>query len=163
MKVDIDIKGLDGVLDLLKSLPPEIVSKRGGPVKLALAKGARLIRQQVDANLVGVTQGVPTHADKVRSTGFLRQNLIATRGKEPVGSKGERYLVRFRRKPYPDGHARVVQVAQLLEYGSSQQPAEPFIRPAFQSKAQEAIDVISEDLVQRVNRVVLKLSKTRPR
>lgn len=163
MKVDIDIKGLDGVLDLLQSLPAEVVSKRGGPVKLALAKGAKLIRQQVDANLVGVTQGAPTDSDKVRSTGFLRQNLIATRGKEPVGSKGERYLVRFRRKPYPDGHARVVQVAQLLEYGSSQQPAEPFIRPAFQSKAQEAINIISDDLIQRLDRVVLKLSKQRQR
>ena len=163
MKVDVDIKGLDSVLDLLKSLPPEIVSKRGGPVKLALAKGARLIRAQVDRNLVMVTSGISNSTEKQRSTGFMRQNLIATRGKEPVGSKGERYLVRFRRKPYPDGHARVVQTAQLLEYGSSQQPAEPFIRPAFQAKAQEAIDVISEDLIQRVNRVVLKLSKTRPR
>lgn len=163
MKVDIDIKGLEGVLDLLKSLPAEVVSKRGGPVKLALAKGARLIRQQVEANLVGVTQGVSTDAEKIRSTGFLRQNLVATRGKEPIGTKGERYLVRFRRKAYPNKAARTEQVAQLLEYGSSQQPAEPFIRPAFQSKAQEAINVISEDLVKRLDRIVLKLSKQRPR
>lgn len=162
MKVDIDIKGLDGVLDLLKSLPEEVVSKRGGPVKLALAKGARVMRAQVERNLIMVTQTMATE-EKQRSTGFLRQNLVSTRGKEPIGTKGERYLVRFRRKSYPNKAARTEQVAQLLEYGSSQQPAEPFIRPAFQSKAQEVINVVSEDLVKRLDRIVLKLSKQRPR
>ena len=43
--IRLEVSGIDGVLDTLKSLPAEVVSKRGGPVKLALAKGARLLRE----------------------------------------------------------------------------------------------------------------------
>lgn len=51
MKVEMKISGVDGVLNTLRSLPSEIVSKRGGPVKLALAKGARFLRDKEKAAL----------------------------------------------------------------------------------------------------------------
>lgn len=39
------LHGLDDVLDTPKSLPPEIASKRGGPVKSALRKGGVVVRK----------------------------------------------------------------------------------------------------------------------
>ena len=51
MKVEVKLPGLEGVLDTLKSLPPELVSKRGGPVLAALKKGAKVIQLQEKANL----------------------------------------------------------------------------------------------------------------
>ena len=98
MKMEMNLLGMDGVLETLKSLPPEVVSKRGGPVKLALAKGARLIRDQAQTNL---RAAIAKNGDV--STGLLEKNVIASRGKEPAGGKGERYLVRVRRKAY-DGN-----------------------------------------------------------
>ena len=152
MKTFVNISGLDGVLQMLQQLPAEVVSKRGGPVKLALKKGATVIYKQADINLMLATQGMVAD-EKQYSTGLLRKNLIVSRGKEPVGSKGERYLVRVRRKSYPGRKGEVtttLKTAQILEYGSENQRPEPWIRPAFQSKAEEAIKTTSDDLVSRL-------------
>jgi len=41
----VEIRGLEGVLDLLKSLPPELVSSRGGVVLSGLRKGGTVMRK----------------------------------------------------------------------------------------------------------------------
>lgn len=162
--VTLKLEGLDGVLDLLKRLPEETVSKRGGPVKAALRKGAVVILKQEQANLRAVTANA-TSSEKIESTGLLLKNLVVTRGKAPTSGKGERYLVRVRRKAYVrKGGGKAVttlQTANLLEYGSEKQPAEPWIRPAFAAKAEEAIRTVERELVKGIDRVVKKLAKGR--
>jgi len=164
MKVSVDVKGLEGVLDTLRGLPAEIVSKRGGPVKLALAKAARVIRDQAAVNL---SEAIAMNGDE--STGLLEQNLVVTRGKEPTGTKGERYLVRIRRKAY-DGakiskrqkagkRVTTHKTASLLEYGSSHQPATQWLRPAVKQKGEEAINVFKTDLSRRIDATVKKLAQ----
>ena len=158
MKVDVDIKGLDGVLDTLRSLQKEVVSKRGGPVRAALRKGAMVIHRQELANLAAVTANATDEGVR-ESTGFLAKNVVVTRGKEPTGSKGEWYLVRVRRKGYPSRKGvSTLKTAQLLEYGSSKQPAEPWIRPAFLSRAREAIQTTERELLAGIDRIVRKLA-----
>jgi hypothetical protein len=158
VKVEVKLEGVENTLRLLQSLPPEIVSKRGGPVKLALAKGARLLRDEAKRNLqTAIAQGGDV------STGLLVQNVIASRGKAPTGSKGERYLVRVRRKTYPDRKGDPVttrKTASLLEYGSDTQNATPWLRPAVQSKGAEVIRVVTDDLNRRIEVVVKKLART---
>jgi HK97 gp10 family phage protein len=153
--VEIDIKGVDVVLKTLQSLPAEVVSKRGGPVKLALAKGARLLRNEVKKNL-------RSNISTDESTGLLLQNIIASRGKEPIGTKGERYLVRVKRKTYADKQGKpvtTIKTAHLMEYGSKYQTAQPFIRPAAITKAQETINVVTSDLVKRLDKIVADLAR----
>lgn len=158
MKLEMKITGIDGVLDTLQRLPPEIVSKRGGPVKTALRKGARVILAAAQSNLRASI--AHQNSEGSVSTGLLLKNLIASRGKAPTSGKGERYLVRVKRKTYPRKGKAVttLKTAQLLEYGSEKQPAEPWLRPAFQSKAQEAIGVIQRELVNEVDKAVRKLA-----
>lgn len=153
------LSGLEGVLKTLQSLPPEVVSKRGGPVKSALRKGAVVIFKQAAANLERATTGELSEGAP-SSTGLLRKNLVVTRGKAPTSGKGERYLVRVRRKGYErEGQSvSTLKTAQLLEYGSSQQPAEPWLRPAFASRAEEAIKTVERELVAGLNRAVKKLA-----
>ncbi len=161
--VELKLTGLDGVLALLKSLPPEVVSKRGGPVRSALRKGAVVILKAEKANLTAVTANA-TESGKVESTGLLMKSLIVSRGKAPSGGKGERMLVRVKRKSYARKGGKAVTTlasAQLLEYGSSKQPAEPWIRPAFESKAEEAIKTVERELVAGIDRIVKKLGKGR--
>jgi hypothetical protein len=160
MKVEMQLSGLNGVLDTLRSLPAEVVSKRGGPVRAALRKGALVIHRQELANLQAVTAGT-SDAGVRQSTGFLLKNVVVTRGKAPSGGNGERYLVRVRRKAYPDRTGKTVTTlvaAQLLEYGSSKQPAEPWIRPAFLSRAPEAISTVQRELLASIDRIVRKLA-----
>lgn len=160
MKLELKLKGLDGVLETLKQLPPEVVSKRGGPVKTALRKGAVVILKQAKANLQVVTANA-TASEKKESTGLLMANVVATRGKPPPGENGERYLVRVRRKGYPrkgGGSVSTQKTGSWLEYGTSEQPAEPWLRPAAESKAEEAIRTVEVELVKGIDRVVKKLA-----
>ena len=158
VRVEMQLQGVDGVLKTLQSLPPELVSKRGGPVKLALAKGARLLRDYEKTALKRVIAGSDD------STGLLELSIIASRGKEPRGTKGERYLVRIKRRTYQDRKGKAVttlKTAHLLEYGApgNNQPATPFIRPTVQQHGAEAIHVITADLVRRVDLAVRKLER----
>jgi len=157
MKVEMKLHGLDDVIRTLQSLPPEVISKRGGPIKLALARGARYLRDRVKENL----QAVITQ-DRDESTGLLLPNVIASRGKPPFGSKGERYLVRVRRKTYERRSKEVVttrKTASLMEYGSSHQPARPWLRPAVEHHGQKVIEMVSADVVRGVDRTVAKLRR----
>src|SRR5690606_29694739 len=96
MKAELGIRGIDGVLKTLNSLPAEVVSKRGGPVKLSLAKGARFLRDRYKERLRRAIHSGKT----TRSTGELEKRVIASRGKKPFGTKGERYLVRIKKRDY---------------------------------------------------------------
>lgn len=155
MKVEVKLTGVDGVLKTLQSLPAEVVSKRGGPVKAALAKGARFVRDQERKNL----QAVLEPGDE--STGLLAQNIIASRGKPPTSGRGERYLVRVKRKMYPGRKGEQVSTlksAQIKEYGSAKQPARSFIRRTVQESGGQAIEIVTKDLAARVQKVVAKLA-----
>jgi HK97 gp10 family phage protein len=149
--VSMELRGLDPVLDMLKALPAEVVSKRGGPVKTALRKGASLIakreRQALRATL--------TDPDD-ETTGLLQKSIIVSRGKPPAGGNGERYLVRFKRKVYPGREGKpttTFKTAQLKEYGSSHQQAEPFIRPSFRAAAPSAVRLIETELPKAIEKV----------
>ena len=144
---EIKLHGIDGVIDALRRLPPEVVSKRGGPVLSALKKGARVIHKAAKANLLASLDP--------ESTGVLEKNLIVSRGKAPSSGKGERVLIRVRRKVYKRTATEVVttlKTAQIKEYGSEKQAAEPWLRPAFNSNAAEAIDVATKSLASEIER-----------
>ena len=127
------LTGLDGVLKLLESLPPELVSKRGGPVKSALRKGALVIFKAAKANLQAAVSNT-TEQGKRYSTGLLLANLVVTRGKAPTTGKGERYLVRVRKKSYGRKGEPVttLKTAQLLEYGSEPAAGRALVAPGLQ-------------------------------
>jgi len=162
MKVEMKMAGLDGVLDALRALPPEIVAKRGGPVRAALRKAAVVIHKEELARLQVALANADDEGKRL-STGLLMKNVIVTRGKKPIGSEGERYLVRVRRKSYKRNGAKVTthQTANLLEYGSSKQKPEPWIRPAFAMKAPAAIQTAQDELVKSINRIAKKLFSKR--
>jgi HK97 gp10 family phage protein len=158
MKTEFRLHGVDGVLDMLRALPPEIVSKRGGPVRAALRKGARVIHRAAKANIEA-----KTGEDPALSTGLLAESLVVSRGKAPAGGGGERYLVRLKRKTYPGRKGKpttTLKSGHLLEYGSSQQPAEPWLRPAFAIKAREAIETIERDLLRSIDRITKRLARS---
>ena len=155
----LELKGLDGVLRTLQELPPEVVSKAGGPVKRALRKGALVLLQEAALNLARATDNLST--DDQENTGLLLSALVATRGKAPTGGNGERYLVRVKRLSYqrPGPATTTLATANLLEYGSEKQKAEPWLRPAFAAKAQQAIQTVETELVKDIDRVVRKLAR----
>lgn len=155
--MEMKVTGLDATLATMRSLPAEIVSKKGGPVKLALAKGARKLCDYAKQNLRAAIAGGTT----TRTTGELEKRVIASRGKAPIGGKGERYLVRVKKRDYinADGvRTNPLMTANLLEWGSSHQPATPWLRPAVMQHGGEIITTTTTDLDRRVQLTVKKLA-----
>lgn len=159
----IRIEGLAGVLDLLKQLPPEIVSKSGGPVKLALRDAANVLRDEARRNVNRIVtepnvDGLPTD-----STGLLEKNIVSGRSKPASGVKGERFAVRIRRKPYAVASGQkpvsTPQVGRLLEYGTEKMQPHAWLRPAFDSKKAEAVRVFVDGVNKRTAAVVKRLER----
>lgn len=153
------IEGLKGVLDTLKQLPPEIVSKNGGPIRGSLRKAAQVLQREVQTNLQQIIDA-PNVDGKDVSTGLTKANIVASRGKS--SRQGERYFVRVRNKKFP-GAAGVGSTtaanARRLEYGTARRAPMPFIRPAFATKKQEAVNVFVTDINKRIAAIVKRLQR----
>lgn len=171
--LEIQINGLDGIIETLKTLPPEIVSRRGGPVKLALAKGARVIRDAARQGAREVT------AESRRSTGALAKSIIVSRGKIRGGTKGERYIVwlgKPKRKQYVASKRNVRAgragrtylkegpqfYGRFIEYGTVKMKARPWLRPAFLAKREAAVAVFRDDLLKRVDKIAQQVLDKHP-
>lgn len=169
MRVDVELQGLNGVLETLRKLPPELVSKRGGVVLRSLKAGARVIRKQAMANLASAIGQVSDEGERYSTGLLLRSGLSISRAKLPSGETGEMVRIRVRRVVYPDrtrrsgrkrgGKLATNDTAWFLEYGTSKQPARPWLRPAFNARAQQAIMTVQTDLVRQIDRVVKKLAQ----
>jgi len=156
VKVEFTIVGIPGIIRTLNSLPAEVVSKKGGPVKAALAKGARLVRDEAKANLQR-----SINLRGADSTGTTVRSVIASRGKAPNDGSGERYLVRVKKRTFENAKGfktNTLMTANLLEYGSGHQAPTPWLRPAVSAKGKEAIDVMVSDLLRRLDVIVRQLA-----
>lgn len=165
------IEGLDAVVKTLLALPPELVSKRGGPVRTALQKAAKRIQLDEQQNLqqiidepnISLLSNGDIRGSGDVSTGLLKKNIVVKRGRLAGGEKGELYSVTVRKKAYPgDGgkprHTR--QIATLLEYGTEKRPPMPFIRPAYEAAKGYVFAMFTSELSKRLNGIVKKLHRT---
>lgn len=162
MKTEVKLSGLDGVLGALKSLPPEVVSKGGGPVRAALRRGAVVIRNQARTNLQASIDAAGK-SGITESTGQTAQQVIIRRRRPPPGTKGERYVVSVRYKPHATSRGiyrgRTIHyndIAFILEAGTSMMPALPWMQPAFDAKAPEALATIERELPRAILRIAKK-------
>lgn len=179
MQVEVKIAGLDGVLDTLKSLPPEVVSKNGGPVKASLRKGAMVLVKQARSNFRSAVAQAGV-SGITNTTGFTEKQIVAKRRtltyingekmvvtvnyvKHPAGSmikaKSRKTTGKRRgRKGPANREIRANDIAFIMEYGAKNQPAIPWLRPAFEAKADEAIRTVETDLARRIKNIVGKLA-----
>ncbi len=163
------LHGLDGVLDKLKSLPPEIVSKRGGPVKSALRKGAVVIQKEWVANLKAIIAEPNKGGIPHDSSGLLVKNVVVTRDSKPFRLQAnERYVVRVRNKRYPKASpgqkqaATTSQVARLLEWGSEHIAPRHWASRGFMSSRQKALDTVVRELNAGIARIIKKMERNAP-
>lgn len=159
-RVEFKLTGADNVVAMLRALPTEVVSKRGGPVKTWLRKGAKRLQAKLLVQLDRVTSNETTHPER-EGTDTLKRASIVSRGKPPTDGRGERYLVRWKRVTYSRAGKPVTthKTAQLLEYGSATQPAEPFIRPTVQAEGEATVNYVVGGLVTDIDRIAQKYLK----
>lgn len=114
-----------------------------------------------------------------KRTGVLRNNIIVKRLEEESTPTKQAYLVTVRSGKFgaegdafywrwvENGHSYVrrrkskrdsitKRRAEALEFGTSRTPAYPFLRPAYESKKQEAPDAAKARLAARINEKLKK-------
>jgi len=159
------LRGLDGLLDALKALPPAVASKNGGPARVALARGAKVIRDDARARAP-------------KDTGAMAANIVMKRDAQPQRSGvNERYTVGVRggslstysntkrnRRKGVVGKKYEKQSAtfywRFVEFGTNRQPAKPFLRPAFESQKEQALNVITSTLTKGIESAARKVART---
>ena len=156
------IEGLDTLLDRLRRLGPE-ASKRGGPVRRAVRKGAVIIANEAKANVRQIV-ATPNVSGQDESTGTLEKSIRPVRGKpDRNGLKGETFFVMIpKRARYPISKRTptgmpVAMVGRMLEYGTAKRRPYPWMGPAFHAKKGEAVRVITDDLLKGIEALEKKL------
>lgn len=146
------IEGLSGVLEQLRALPAEIVSKAGGPVKFGLKAAAELLRDEAKRNVRTIID-TPNVGGDDKSTGLLLLSIVAGRSKPRAGINGERFAVRIKaNQKYPaerGNNLTAAQIGRQLEYGTEKRQPMPWLRPAFDSKKNAALQVFSSEMKRR--------------
>jgi HK97 gp10 family phage protein len=153
------IIGLEGVMKTLRELPPELVSKRGGPVRSALRKASLLMVNEARANVQAIIDEENKDGQPTRSIGHLKSQIITARDSKMRG--GERYYVRVRRKAYPDGRTKktATGVGALLEQGTERRQPMPWMRPAYDAKKDQVIPLFVTELNKQLDKIVKKLAR----
>jgi HK97 gp10 family phage protein len=157
MAEQIRIEGLRELLETLKSLPKEIGSKGGGPIRVALLRAAKLMQEEAQARAP-------------QDTGRLRRNIIAFSDRNPRASGvTEQYGITFRRGKRrgqkwasyltKGGGENDAYYGRFVEFGTSRQPAKPFLRPAFETKKIEAAFLFRNEMARAIELAVKKLQR----
>lgn len=133
--------------------------------------GAELFREEAKRNARAHAKTYTIHNNIIvkrieeESDGALRQVYLVTVRKGRYGGADAFYwrFVEYGHKFVPrnktvskktgkivgwDAHRR----AAALEYGTASSPAYPFMRPAYESKKQEAVDVMTRTLAEQIAR-----------
>lgn len=131
-EVDIELTGMEELEKVLRQMPDGLAER---DLASALRKGANVVRDEAQKN-APVDDGDLKDSIKVR--------------KQKSG-KGEAAVIVAPTKP-AGFHAH------FIEFGTVKQPAQPFLRPAFDSKQNEALEVIITSLAKKVEKTALKLS-----
>lgn len=155
------VVGLEGVMRTLQQLPAEVVSKRGGPVRSALQKAAKLMQTGVQANVQKIIDQPNLDGLNV-STGLLKNNIVTKRGRLAGGEKGELYSVRVRNKRYPaerGAAGSTAQVARLLESGTERRDPMPIFRPAFEQYRGQVVALFVSELNKKLAAITKKLAR----
>ena len=159
------VEGLDAVGKRLRALPPELGSKGGGPLRYALFQGAKVLVEEARLR-------VPVR------TGQLRDNVVSKRHRNPksvgvterydIGMKGgTRRLANTARNRRSGRAGQRVRTAgavfygRFIELGTAKMPAQPFLRPALDTKGDAAVREFQRAFLRAVERAERKLARAK--
>ncbi|MDP3208763.1 MAG: hypothetical protein Q8M65_06410 [Rhodoglobus sp.] len=159
------LEGLAGTLATLRSLPVELVSKNGGPVRAAARKALIPMMEEAKANVRRIVADPNVGGIEGESTGLLENSITITRDSK-FDFKGERMRLKVRRKAYPKskgGKKRksrtTVKVGALLEGGTEKMTPKPWMRPAYEKNRAGALQIFTDELNSGIDKIVKKLER----
>lgn len=137
-------EGFAELAELLRSLPAEVVSKSGGPLRAGLQKAAKFIADDASGNAARLPVSNIDDRDEYIRTGRLSKGIKVRRDPNPPQGVTERVVVKPRGVPY----------WHLVEFGTETMPARPYMRPAFEARKAEAVSVFRTELSKAIERAI---------
>jgi hypothetical protein len=164
MQTELKIAGLNEVLRRMQKLPPELVSNGArSPAAVAVRKAMARVLRAVRRNAQQAINA-PGSSGLTRSTGFTAKAIVSKRRKPPKGQRGEYRVITIKQDPHPLGGRkyrgrpiRANDVAFILEMGTATQAGIPYMRPAFEETAADAILSVESEMLRELEKVVRKL------
>lgn len=153
MAAEFKITGLEPALRKMRAVTAEVTLKG---VRGSASKAMRVVRDAARANARRI--------DDPQSAADIAKNIaVSTRVYPRLGEVRSRVGVKGGARPdssrNPDpkntGHFR------FLEFGTSQMPAQPFLRPALENNIDKVISVFVTDLSSNIDKVVAKSGASR--
>lgn len=153
------LEGLDQTVAALRALPSQFASRNGGPMRRALFKATKPMRDNAQARAP-------------MDTGTLSMAIFMYRDRNPKASTGanERYIIGVRSKR----QRKASKVGRKLgrvgtnfghidawywhfkEFGTEKMEKRPFLRPAFESHKGVAVTIFARELGREVEGAVRK-------
>lgn len=177
----VKVEGLKELEANLKTLREKFSVRTGGLIIRALRDGAKLIRDEAKRRVPvgtrmrfvgrGGRRSKKPGARNPRqvSGGLIRAHITEYAIPTSSARAGGRptVLVRVSNRGYTrlDGKLRFIRPGSspgywwLVEFGTSKNPAKPFMRPAFETKKQEATEIFRRRLRQEIESTFAKLGQ----
>lgn len=127
----------------------QIASEMLSEVRPAAQAGAQVLYDEVKAR-VPVSSKVRKRKGKVIKPGALRDSIYQVFSKDNSDESRSTYHVSWNYRKAPHGH--------LVEFGTVNAPARPFLRPAYDAKQTEALDAARRRFVEGGQRVIASKS-----
>lgn len=174
----IRIEGLKGVLDALRALPLEVVSKNGGIIKSSMRKSLLPMVAEAKLNVQRIIDAPNKDERESNSSGLLKESIGVWRGKKIRGEKGERMVVGVRpgraarfannKSNVRKGRAGATYEKNsrafwgyFLEYGTNKMNAKPWLRPAFDATKNKVLDIFDKEINKKITRIIKKLESAK--
>jgi HK97 gp10 family phage protein len=147
------IEGLQELDRQLRALPERVA---GNALATAVSAGARVIRNEAIAR-------APVDTGALKSQIFIKRLRSSSQSEKTslIGVRGGLAKYANTKKNIRSGKAGQTYKTdgktfywKFIELGTSKMPAKPFLRPAFDTKEQDAVSAITEKLDQRIQKAI---------
>lgn len=151
------IDGLRELNDALLKLPKAIAERH---LRLAVGAGAQVIRKQVLNRITAA--GIQKRTGTLERSVYVKAIKELSKPNEKVYFVGVRQGKRYQARETKSGRKLLNRDSFYfwwLEFGTSKMPARPFLRPAFETKKEAAVDAIAARIKKGLDTESKKLGK----
>ena len=145
-KITVEVKGLHELGEKMRGLSAKVASRVASS---ATSAAAQVIKKKAIANI---------KRSPSIDTGSLRDAVIVKKIPKGQSRLTSEHIatVRGKGKPYnKKGKKIIAPHAHLVEFGTVHMPAEPFLRPAFDTEKRRALDA----MVSRLEKGIVRATK----
>ena len=153
------VEGLDELAKALKELPKRLA--RNG-LRASVYAGAKVIRDEARLKAPVATRQLGPNQ---QPPGTLKRSIIMKQIPEQSDAQKQVFFVavrhgkKYRNQGKKGNLSQDAYYAHFVEFGTVRMSPQPFMRPAFEGKKNEAVDAIKDKLAERIEANAQDLNK----